>query len=126
MIPLSAAVSLELAKPFVPYGPEMIESVLVFEDPPSKASEQPSLSESRSKRLGIPSPSVSNSLQKSITTISSIIKSLPDPVAIRFFNRISKVIFNPLYHKRVYFIQAPFGILVIVGPTFTPFNSTSI
>jgi hypothetical protein len=46
MMPLSVTVSLELAKPFVPYGPAMMESVKFIVEPASKASLQPSLSES--------------------------------------------------------------------------------
>ena len=59
MMPLSVTVSLELAKPFVPYGPVMMESFKFDVEPASKASLHPSLSESRSKRFGMPSASVS-------------------------------------------------------------------
>ena len=49
MMPLSVTVSLEFAKPFVPYGPVMMESFKFDVEPASKASLQPSLSESKSK-----------------------------------------------------------------------------
>ena len=62
MVPLSTEVSFELAKPFVPYGPAMIESVKFVVEPASKASLQPSLSESRSSLFGIPSLSESHSI----------------------------------------------------------------
>ena len=56
---MSATVSFELAKPLVPYGPAMMESFLLFVDPASYESGQPSLSESRSRWFGMPSPSLS-------------------------------------------------------------------
>ena len=64
MIPLSAVVSAEFAKPFVPNGPvAMVLAVLsVIVTPDSIASEHPSPSLSTSNRLTVPSPSVSSSL----------------------------------------------------------------
>ena len=60
MMPLSVAVSLALANPLVPKGAENLKFFVVsVVAPPSRASLQPSLSESKSKRLGIPSPSIS-------------------------------------------------------------------
>ena len=59
MTPLSVVVSLLLANPFAPKGAVIKESVLTIVAPPSKASLHPSPSLSKSKRLEIPSPSVS-------------------------------------------------------------------
>ena len=83
IVPASTAVSTASAKPFAPYGPNAIalatpvveytpvpafNVVLIIVPlvktpftPDSFASGHPSPSESKSKRLGIPSPSVSNS-----------------------------------------------------------------
>ena len=61
MIPLSVAVSLVLASPLVPKGAANLKFLVVsFVAPASRASLQPSLSESRSREFGIPSLSVSN------------------------------------------------------------------
>ena len=59
MTPLSVAVSLLFANPLAPKGAVINESVLTKVAPPSKASLHPSPSLSKSKRLEIPSPSVS-------------------------------------------------------------------
>ena len=97
MMPLSVTVSLELAKPFVPYGPAMMESVKFIVEPASKASLQPSLSESKSFELIIPSPSVSKSVHLSKTVISSKRKSFPCPVAVKFLKEMFNVALLPLF-----------------------------
>ena len=73
MIPLSVAVSLALASPLVPKGAANLKFFVVsIVAPPSRASLQPSLSESRSNLFNTPSPSVSKSVHFSKTVISSI------------------------------------------------------
>ena len=64
MRPLSATVSKLFTKPLVPIAPVKAKLAVAFVvAPDSNASEQPSPSESKSKRLGMPSLSVSPSLQ---------------------------------------------------------------
>ena len=62
-MPTSALVSNVFNKPLAPKFPVSGTIVLAFAAPASKASLHPSPSESKSKRLGIPSLSESTSLQ---------------------------------------------------------------
>ena len=56
----------ELAYPLESYGPANVETVELVVAPPSKASEHPSASLSKSNWLGIPSPSVSSTDEHSV------------------------------------------------------------
>ena len=60
-----------------------MESFLLFVDPASYESGQPSLSESRSRRFGMPSPSVSKSGLQLKKILSSLISGIAEAQALQ-------------------------------------------
>ena len=84
--PLSVAVSMELANPLLPYKPLTVVAVNKLTVLDSDASEHPSPSESKSRELGIPSPSKSQAASDGEVvndTLSMTKSSLPavNPIA---------------------------------------------